>query len=899
MKSSPRSCAGWVARLSALLLLAGLAPGVMAQAARPHGEPELRAIIQQAIAGADCLSERFDRFDWEVWFSLMEPRLRNIVKDADERLRILEALTIEGDTPVQTIIDTAAGTLRIASRDAAGIWRTHLESGWEPVSAGDTALVELGGDGQGEEVDVAAMLSAIEANGVAYGPAFRGLSEVRRYGNAAVGVVRTAGIPGRERKRYGLHPALLDAAFQLCGACVDAGDAVYLPVSIDSVSAGEGAGVEFEGGLPVSAVLREGDADSAVLVCDVEVAGVLRISGLRFQRARRQAVPVEQRVADWLYVPAWERVELEAGSPVEGSYLVAGRGALASSILEELTSRSVSARLVAPSDLAAELAADSSHAGVIIVGSSDGLDDQAGIEGVLERSLSPFLASVRAAASSSGPPQLVLVTRAAVAIDDQDTVDPVSSALWALGHTAAAEMAQRSVRRIDLGASLTDQLSAAAVVDVLGMPSEEDRLVRRTAGWFAARLERLDARVHSALEDPPAAGETGAVWITGGLAGVGLALALELVKRGQRRLVLTGRSEPSPEAKAAIEGAIRQGAEIMIARGDVSLLEDVERIRDAVLEREWTIDQVFHGAAALDDAVLPRQSWERFARVLAPKAVGAWNLHNALSEHAVRRFVLFSAGAGVLGSPGQAGYAAANGFLDGLAHLRRASGLPATAIAWGPWADVGMAARAGLDWTSSGLRGIDAEGGAVAIDAAVVSGAMAPMVIAVDWPRFPARDAEGEVLPFFSRVAVAETTSASSTGASDWKPLLASTPSAERRKRLEALLASEVVGVMGLSGNRPPAPQVGLMDLGMDSLMSVEIGNRISRSCGLNLPSTFAFERPTIRAMSDYILEEMALNGPADGSGEGASAAPSDDLDALSADEVTSALLDELEQIGY
>ncbi len=99
MKSSPRSCAGWVARLSALLLLVGLAPGVMAQAARPHGEPELRAIIQQAIAGADCLSERFDRFDWEVWFSLMEPRLRNIVKDADERLRILEATFCEAHRP--------------------------------------------------------------------------------------------------------------------------------------------------------------------------------------------------------------------------------------------------------------------------------------------------------------------------------------------------------------------------------------------------------------------------------------------------------------------------------------------------------------------------------------------------------------------------------------------------------------------------------------------------------------------------------------------------------------------------------------------------------------------------------------------------------------------------------
>lgn len=332
--------------------------------------------------------------------------------------------------------------------------------------------------------------------------------------------------------------------------------------------------------------------------------------------------------------------------------------------------------------------------------------------------------------------------------------------------------------------------------------------------------------------------------------------------------------------------------------GDVTRLDEVERIRDAVGALGWRIDHLYHGAGVLDDALLARQGWPRLERVIGPKAGGAWNLHLATRSLPLKSFVLFSAGAGLLGSPGQANYAAANGFLDGLSLVRRSQGLPATSVLWGPWADVGMAARAGLDWSKTGLRGIDAAGGTLALQKVLAWDLATPLVLAADWERFPARTADGAPLPFFRRVVHATTGPAVGPSSSGWTDLLEALPTSDRRQKLEAMLASEVVAVMGLSASRSLSPQTGLMDLGMDSLMAVEIGNRVGKACGLNLPSTFGFERPTIRAMADHLLEVWGLL-PDPAAEKRNSTVDDADLAGLTEEEASSALLDELEQIGY
>lgn len=396
------------------------------------------------------------------------------------------------------------------------------------------------------------------------------------------------------------------------------------------------------------------------------------------------------------------------------------------------------------------------------------------------------------------------------------------------------------------------------------------------------------------LEAEGSTSNDGAVWITGGLGGIGLAVAKRLVDEGVRQVVLTGRRGPSQEASAQIEAMRAAGADVAVLAGDVSRMEDVIRIRDEIAARGWDLRHVHHAAGVLDDATLQRQTWERFATVLGPKATGAWNLHLATQHLPLRSFILYSAGAALLGSPGQANYAAANAFLDGLALYRRSIGLPALSIAWGPWSEVGMAARAGLDWSGTGLGAIDPDAGHAALKLLQHTDATITAVLPIDWSKFAAGDAA--VRPFFSGVRADEGPKTGVPATETWTGLLQELPDDERRIRVVELLAEEVMAVLGIDRSRGLGPKQGLTDLGMDSLMAVELSKRLSRALGSTLPSTFAFEYPTVDAMAGHVLSLIAPK-PAR---EEAKEAVADAVVALmSEDDVSLALEDELRQLGY
>ncbi len=390
--------------------------------------------------------------------------------------------------------------------------------------------------------------------------------------------------------------------------------------------------------------------------------------------------------------------------------------------------------------------------------------------------------------------------------------------------------------------------------------------------------------------------DDGAVWITGGLGGLGLETARHLVERGWRRIALTSRGEPTRAAEECLQEMRDRGAEVLLVRGDISDLETVLGIRREIEAAGWSVRSVIHAAGVLDDAAIHGQSWARFETVLAPKVAGAWNLHLVTADLPLRSFVLFSAGAGLLGSPGQANYAAANAYLDGLAQLRRKQGRPAVSIAWGPWAEVGMAARAGLDWSSSGLGAIDLEAGTAALRRVVREEITHAAVLPIDWTRFPTRTGEGAVIPFFSQVQVAESTPRQ-TSDSDWRAILDGTPEAERTTRLEGLLAAEVVQVLGLDASRSPSRRQVLNDLGMDSLMAVELSNRVGRGLDVKLPSTFVFEHSTVEGMASHLLRDSQPDAVQSSSAK-TEPLPDLDVDGLSEEELSSALLDELDQIG-
>ncbi|MGH7754395.1 MAG: SDR family NAD(P)-dependent oxidoreductase, partial [Gemmatimonadales bacterium] len=254
-------------------------------------------------------------------------------------------------------------------------------------------------------------------------------------------------------------------------------------------------------------------------------------------------------------------------------------------------------------------------------------------------------------------------------------------------------------------------------------------------GKVVISLEEPEAAVMPALDDRSLVRPDGTYLITGGFGGLGLAVAKWMAEQGARHLVLMGRSGPSQAAQAALDAMQAAGAEVVVARADVTRVEEVAAVLGQIDQRMPPLRGVIHAAALLDDGILLQLTPERFARVMAPKIAGAWTLHTLTRDRPLECFVLFSSMASLLGSPGQGNYAAANAFLDALAQHRRAQGLPGLSINWGPWAEVGQAAAQanrgarlalrglasltpaqGMQALGRLLRGAPAQGGVMALD---------------------------------------------------------------------------------------------------------------------------------------------------------------------------------------
>jgi len=349
--------------------------------------------------------------------------------------------------------------------------------------------------------------------------------------------------------------------------------------------------------------------------------------------------------------------------------------------------------------------------------------------------------------------------------------------------------------------------------------------------------------------------------ITGGLGALGLAVAGLLADRGARQLVLADLCDAaSPEAQAALDGLAASGVEVLVSRTDIADADQVAAMMRRVRDSMPPLKGIVHAAGILADGVLVDQDWEQFARVLAPKVAGGWHLHQETKDRALEFFVSFSSIASLLGSAAQGNYAAANAFLDGLAHQLRRQGLPGLSINWGPWADGGMAAgmdrRARARWASAGIGEIATDRGLEMFEQLLASRGQVG-VVPVDWPRFLGNLAD---VPFF-RVLREE---AGLTGKSAFLEKLNETPPQRRRQLLQEHIVSQVVAVMGLSARDEVPMDTGFFELGLDSLTAVELRNRLQVSLGVAVAPTLIFNYPTLKAMIGYLADDV-LNLPKTG----------------------------------
>jgi len=341
--------------------------------------------------------------------------------------------------------------------------------------------------------------------------------------------------------------------------------------------------------------------------------------------------------------------------------------------------------------------------------------------------------------------------------------------------------------------------------------------------------------------------------ITGGLGGLGLVTAQAFVNHGARHLLLTSRRAASPYALQAIAKMEASGAMVSVRCADVSDNAAVSALLDEIRESLPPLRGIVHAAGILDDAVVSRLAFENFERVMAGKVGGALALDENVKYGHLDFLVYYSSVAGVIGSPGQANYAAANAMLDALAHRQRARGIPAISIDWGTWSEVGLAAaeeNRGARLASQGLNGISREEGAVMLtrilEAAPIQ-IVAMHLNADQWCAFHHSAAGSGFLARLTGHPPARSHRERDFGAS-----LKLLHGGELRGALTAWLRKQVALVLRLDEARVPVDKT-LRSLGLDSLMALELRNRLERALALKLSATLVWNYPTVSAMAAHL----------------------------------------------
>ncbi|WFB10770.1 SDR family NAD(P)-dependent oxidoreductase [Streptomyces sp. LX-29] len=494
------------------------------------------------------------------------------------------------------------------------------------------------------------------------------------------------------------------------------------------------------------------------------------------------------------------------------------------------------------------------------------------LEEHLERSLRPALATVRALASweDGRAPRVWLVTSGAQPVGERPVEGSAGQgALWGLGRVVALEHPEVWGGLVDLDPAPGDTAGTALVAELLAGDGEDQVAFR--AG------RRHVARVTAAEKEPGTTGPVtmradGGYLITGGLGGIGLVAARWMVDAGARHVVLVGRRSPGAEARATLAELRSAGARVDVVHADVTRADEVRDLVASFGRERPPLRGVFHAAGVLDDGTLLQQDWDRYRAVLAPKVHGAHHLDVCTRELPLDFFVLFSSFVAVLGSPGQGNYAAANAALDTLAHHRRALGLPATSVNWGPWQGVGMTdstAAAAYRWSERGARTIDRAQGAPLLDRILARDTPQLGVYSVDWATYrswlPAT-ANSDLLALVHGPDGAVTEDAApdaedTAAALSLPDRLAATEPGDRLEQLIAHLSALVADIAGFSADHTVDPDTGFFQLGLDSLMKLKLVTRLREDLGdrLTIPGTLPFDHPTCAALAAHLLDELAL----------------------------------------
>ncbi|GET43760.1 polyketide synthase [Microseira wollei NIES-4236] len=367
-------------------------------------------------------------------------------------------------------------------------------------------------------------------------------------------------------------------------------------------------------------------------------------------------------------------------------------------------------------------------------------------------------------------------------------------------------------------------------------------------------LSRWSKDEKSALPEQLTFNRNSTYLITGGLGGLGLLVARWMVEKGVRHLMLVGRSSPNDSVKSQLRELEQAGAKVIVEQADVSDPEQVARVLGDIERSAPPLRGIIHAVGVLDDGVLLQQSWERFERVMIPKVQGGWNLHSLTQNQSLDFFVLFSSTASLVGNSGQANHSAANAFLDTLAYYRRAIGLPGLSINWGPWAEIGAAAKHQVvnQFEMKGIGTIAPQQGLDVLEQLFSQPFTQVGVMPINWSQFMKRSPTSSIFADFTEIS-----EQSSVPLVQFRQQLEAALASERRTLLVAQVRAQVAKVLGLNPSDPIDLKKGFFELGMDSLTSVELRNRLQKCLECKLPSTLTFDYPTVESLVNYLIQEV------------------------------------------
>ncbi|MGW7585518.1 type I polyketide synthase, partial [Kitasatospora sp. NPDC054769] len=570
-----------------------------------------------------------------------------------------------------------------------------------------------------------------------------------------------------------------------------------------------------------------------------------------WRRSRRQEAVVDS----WRYRVEWQPLPLPDAAGPNGTWLLAtaDESAAAEDVAAALLAAGARVtRLPLTGDrpaLAGRLAAED-FAGVVFVAGSAA----AGLP--VPADLGALLLLVQALGDAGSQAPLWCLTRGAVSTGDEDlSPTPEQSLLWGLGRVAALEHPGRWGGLVDLPETVTAE-EGRRLAALLAGAGGEDQLALRGARVLGRRV------VRAPLPGAPAAewSTDGTVLITGGTGALGGDVARWLAGRGVPHLLLTSRRGPAaPGADELVAELTALGTRVTVAACDVTDREALSGLL-AGIPAEHPLSGVVHTAGVGAPGPLMETDAEAVAEVIGGKAAGAALLDELAGD--VDLFVVFSSIAATWGSGGQGAYAAGNAFLDALVEARRARGLAGTSVAWGPWAEAGMAADAGFEdyLRRRGLSALDRTAAIRALAGVVDRDEGCVAVADVDWERFGPAFLSGRPSPLLSGLADladAAGDTGSSAPSSELRESLAAAPEGERSRLLLEVVRDRTALVLGRPSTEAVAPRRAFRDLGFDSLTAVELRNRLGAETGLKLAATLVFDHPTPAALTEYLLGEL------------------------------------------